>query len=246
MRVFLLLSLLFSFQTFGQDSTLIRLLDRIDRRMEQHFNQDVAWKNERTWALKFSPLHLAVGDVGFYFERRTGKRTSIEIGGGLTISDLANSAVENMDVFEPILDYGYIYYFEDNFSKAGFLGALEYRIYPLERRASMHHFYIAPSVKYKLYNYGIRDYTNSLPNTSGSDQRFNGYLNCGFQLWPAKKFVVDAFFGMGIGYRMHQSSFVNSFFENNEWKHYWEREENNEIRVLMNIGVKLGLGGGKS
>ena len=243
MRLTIIFITFFSFGSFAQDSTLIHLLNHMDSRLEKK-QKDLVWKNNRTWALKFSPLHMAVGDIGFYFERRTGQRTSIEVGVGATISNVGESGFLP-DIDFPLLDYDILYISNASYSKTGFLGALEFRVYPIEHARAMNHFYIAPAVKYKLYNFGIRDYNNNLPNTNGTDMRFNGYLNCGFQLWPAKRFALDAFFGAGLGYRVETSSNVQSYYENGEWKHYWQPDEENEIHFLMNVGVKLGIGGGK-
>lgn len=246
MRLTISFILLVAFGSYGQDTTLVHLVEQLDAHYATLRKKDVAWKNEQNYGLKFSPLHLAAGDIGFYFEHRLGQRTSIEIGGGPTISKIG------LNNFNPVVYYpndiliDYIYQpYNQTVSKVGFLSSLELRYYPLEGAGALNQFYMGPSIKYKLYNYGIRSYTNEWGDTWGQDMRFNAYFNWGLQIWPSNKFLLDIFFGAGIGYRYQIYGVQQAFFEEGEYFYYWRREEQGEFKFLLNTGVKIGFGRGR-
>lgn len=246
MRFTVVFTLCLTFGAQAQDSTLIQALNVIHDHLRGHSSQDNAWRNEQKWALKLSPLHFAVGDIAVYYEQRLGKRCSIEIGAGPTISGLGGQFynLPSPDVINPLIDPAFPYYQTGSYaSDAGGLGALEFRIYPGTNSASMHQFYVAPAVKYKLYNFQVHDDYSGQQNYRGNEQRFNAYLNCGLQLWPVRHFVVDIFLGAGVGYTLVHSASVNTMFENGQYIYSWEPYVSSKPAFLLNTGVKIGFGG---
>lgn len=211
---------------------------------------DNSWRDERTWALKISPLHIAVGDFAMYYEQRLGKMMSIEFGAGVTVSGL-NRSIQPANSDDVLFcgTLSYVQYQSEPVSDGGFLGAVEFRIYPFMETKAMRSLYIAPAVKYKRYNYGLRDYTALIPNFKANDQHYNAYLNCGFQFWPNRKFVIDVFLGAGMGYHISNEAvkeynYVADVIGVDEG--YWRETTSNNLVFLLNTGVKFGIGGGTS
>ncbi len=247
MRLIILFTTVLTIQSsFAQDSSLYRLVDRLERHLEERANRDVSWKNERKWALKLSPLHMAVGDIGLYYEQRIGKKISIEVGGGVTISGIGGRLADHTPDFidyDPIIEC-YPAYYSSYSSEAGYLAALEFRIYPGSGSA-MNQFYLAPSVKYKRYNFGVHDNYGTLDNYRGNDQRYNAYFNCGLELWPGRSWMLDIFWGTGIGYRVVDDAQTSFEYVNGEYVPMWVKSPSNNVDFLLNVGVKIGIGGPK-
>lgn len=234
---------------FAQDSGSLSQIDKFGIPLDPQEGIDNSWRDGRTWALKLSPFHLAVGDLALYFEQRLGKRTSIEFGAGATISGLNKSIQPGPPYYDGFCGtLSYIQYQPEPVSDGGFLGALEFRIYPFNSTTAMRSLYIAPAVKYKLYNYGIRDYNGQLANFKANNQHYNAYLNCGFQFWPNRRCVIDVFLGAGMGSRTTTSANQEHFYNEvlGVYESSWRETKSNDLVFLLNTGVKFGIGGGTS
>lgn len=233
---------------FAQDAGGQAQINKLGLPLNAQPSADNSWRDERTWALKLSPFHLVVGELGLYYEQRLGKHTSLELGAGATISGVENLIEVDHPVVYPYDDYIWPYpYQNEPVRDAGFLGALEFRIYPFMSTSAMHSLYVAPAVKYRRYNYGLRDYSGTLPNFKANDQHFNGYVNCGFQFWPNRRFVIDVFLGAGLGSRKTADA-VQEYvgFDGINYQYAWRETTSTDLVFLLNTGVKFGIGGGKS
>ncbi|OFZ67521.1 MAG: hypothetical protein A3D92_20980 [Bacteroidetes bacterium RIFCSPHIGHO2_02_FULL_44_7] len=247
MRLLILSFFFLQGHLFAQDAAGHSQIDKWGLPLDVQQDIDNSWRDERTWALKLSPFHLAVGDLALYYEQRVGKHTSIEFGAGATISGVKGILQPAQPVIQPYYDYILPYEWPyQHVSDAGFLGAFEFRIYPIATTNSMRSLYIAPAVKYKRYNYGIRDYSGLLPNYKGNDQHYNSYLNCGFQFWPNRRCVIDVFLGAGLGYHTTAGAIQEYNYVNGNYEGYWRKTTSDELVFLLNTGVKLGIGGGHS
>lgn len=233
---------------FAQDASGQSQISKLGIPLDTQVGIDNSWRNERAWALKLSPFHLAVGELSLYYEQRLGKHTSIEFGAGATISGVENLIQNDNPIVYEYYDYVLPFAYQNEpVRDAGFLGAVEFRIYPFSATSAMNSLYIAPAVKYKRYNYGLRDYSGALPNYKANDQHYNSYLNCGFQFWPNRRFVIDVFLGAGLGYRQTEGAYLEYInFNGTNYEYAWRKTTSNDLVFLLNTGVKFGIGGGAS
>lgn len=203
--------------------------------------QEIDRLNNR-YLIKLTPTQMTVGEINLGFEYRVADHSSLELTLGPTISNLGgqSSQVEN-DVVSP----GYMNQYAIQRSALGFFGALEYRFYPLSYANAPRGLYLAPSVKYRVYNTEVSDNAHILPDTKNEKTEFMFRLNFGYQFWLSDKFALDVFSGIGLMVDQRKGSYIN--IEYDEFGMYveqtnWTSSTNSNPRVTATMGVKVGIG----
>ncbi|MDG1334383.1 MAG: DUF3575 domain-containing protein [Crocinitomicaceae bacterium] len=199
--------------------------------------------NDNTSVIKFTPTQLLAGEINFSFEKQLSKQTSFEIGAGPTISNISLGDGGGNHYVDPI--YGTYSY---QTSKLGFFAEAGYRFYPLDETEALNRFYLSPTLKFKLMNFGIDDASQILDPRDGSDLRMNFAFNIGYQLWMSKSFSMDFFTGLGIGYQqMKTYNAVSTYNGNtNTYETEWLDNSYTQARYVFNFGVKVGIGHGRN
>lgn len=192
--------------------------------------------NDNTSVIKFTPTQMLVGEINFSFEKQLSKFTSLEISAGPTISNIAFGNV-NSHFIDP-WGGGYAY----QSSGLGFFTEVGYRYYPLDETEALNRFYLSPTLKYRLMNFGLHDASGVLAPTKGNDMQMNFAFNVGYQLWLSKSFAMDFFTGLGIGYQQRKNFQPEQVFIDNNWTSQWTDRSSSGARYVFNFGVKVGIG----
>ena len=216
------------FNSMAQEEVII--IDKGDlvrgrkaREPKQNYNDRV---------IKFAPFNMLVGEVGMGYEYKISTISSLDVEGGITISELG---LESQNHF-----WGW----QSNTVRSAGLGAfgrVGYRFYPLDHTQALNRFYISPVLKYKLRTYNYSSFTD--PETRlGNQHQLNFIFDFGYQLWLSKAFCLDFYAGMGIGYEQFNSWRVDDVFIDNEWTTEWTSSTSAAPRLIGDIGIKIGIG----
>lgn len=203
--------------------------------------QEIDRMNNR-YLVKLTPTQMTVGEINLGFEYRVANHSTLELTLGPTISQLGSqySTVNylNQTAYQS-QQYG------RTKSSIGFFGALEYRFYPLSYANAPRGLYIAPNVKYRLYNTKMFDNSSLLPETKNESNEFMFRLNFGYQFWLSDRFALDVFSGIGLVVEQRTGNYINMEYDqfgNQIQQNSWTVSSNSNTNIAATIGVKVGIG----
>lgn len=205
------------------------------------FGQEVDRMNNR-YLIKLTPTQMTFGEINLGFEYRVADRSSLELTLGPTISQLGSQNVQYEDQIYP--GYAGSQYAVKK-SGLGFFGALEYRFYPLTYANAPRGLYLAPNVKYRVYNTTVYDNANILPDTKDVKTEVMFRLNFGYQFWLSDRFAIDVFSGIGISTPQQKSHYVNLEYDDMGMpvqQTNWSTLTSSNPRLTGTMGVKVGIG----
>jgi len=188
--------------------------------------------NENTMVFKFSPFQMIVGELNFGFEAQTSKKTSVEIELGPTLSQVGFAGIKFEDSGENVSER----------SDVGFFGSFGFRYYPLDKTEALNRIYVSPILKFRLYNSKLHELSGNLSDIRATNIQAKFLFNFGYELWASRSFAFDFFVGAGFGYRQITSYRTIVVYENFENTYVWDRTISDSPQVIMNLGVKIGLG----
>lgn len=194
--------------------------------------------NHSKFAIKYSPTQLVSGELHFGYEQRIAPQSSIELTLGPTVSEIGL----------PVFLFNNL--FIGNASREsglGFFAGLSYRYYPISGYATAPRgLYIAPELKYRLYNTKYVDETYNLGEQTGATTQFMFKFNTGYQFWLGSKFSLDVFTAVGIGttsLRSYSADMpydpVSGIFGNPQWIGH----SKSRVSFIGSFGFKIGIGG---
>ena len=220
------------FTVFGQEERVIV----VDRGTNARFVPKQRKLVDNTSVIKFSPLQMIVGELNFGYERVIDDISSVEFEFGPTISNVG-LAVEDNHFYS---SWGYT----GQTSRIGFFGSAAYRFYPLDNGKVLNGFYVSPVFKYRLMNFGMRDYSGNLEDTKGNESHAYFTMNFGMQRWLSQHFSIDYFAGIGLGYEAKNSFQTVSEYNGvtGEYSYFWNKNAYDGVRFLFTIGLKVGIG----
>lgn len=189
---------------------------------------------------KFSPLQMIKGEINFGYERKLAPKTSLEIEIGPTISEIGNL---NYHVY-----YDPYYNSAVRESNIGFFASTGFRYYPMDNNFAPNRFYVSPVLKYRMFNYNVKDAGGVLDTQVGQENELNFLFNFGYQMWLSKTFSLDFFTGMGIGLNSGRDYSVHSEWDyyTNTYQYSWEKSTYSGAKYVFTMGVKVGIGRNKS
>jgi Protein of unknown function (DUF3575) len=230
-RLALLTLLLICFQTvsFGQVEDIYREETPED---EPLLNFD-----QKRMAFKFSPLQSVMGELNLGFELRATKKISIEIEAGPTISNIGLAGG-----FSSVLGFESDSILSVRNSGIGFFSSVSLRYYILRNREALDGLYMAPMLKFRMYNSHFSEPSGNLESIRGAHIQAKLLINFGYQLWATKHFSLDFFVGTGFGFREEISYNTETYYENNQWNYDWQRLVDSRAQLLTTFGVKFGFG----
>jgi hypothetical protein len=201
----------------------------------------------RSYSIKFCPTQITVGEFNFSYEQRVAKRISIELEVGPTISQFGigfgnqrlwqGSSGIGLFNFKPI-DY-------QAKNGIGFLFSIAPRIYPTGTPYTMKKFYISPQIKYRVYNYNMRDFNEVLDPTKASVDQLTFRFLLGLQFWPKDaNFSLDVFWGLGLTSYTIRGKEYEYLLDPNGYTStpYWNSYRDNGVMFNFTTGLKLGFG----
>ena len=233
-KTIVLLFISHSILSFSQEEKVI-IIDRGVTRREKSRNPDKLVSNE--YVMKFSPLQMIVGEINLGFEKRVDEMSSLEFELGPTLSQVGltvNSDHYNDPWSNPT----------GRTTSMGFFGSVAYRFYPMDNTAVLNKFYVSPVFRYRIFRYGLTDYTGNLGDKNGSEGHSMFMFNFGYQKWLSDHFSLDMFAGLGLVYENHKTFYGESVYDSNtgNYLYNWVEDKYDGVRLGMTIGVKIGIG----
>lgn len=196
--------------------------------------------NHSKFAIKYSPTQLISGELHFGYEQRILPQSSIELTLGPTISEIGLPVLlfNNLIIGNASRESG-----------LGFFAGLSYRYYPLSGYATAPRgLYIAPEIKYRLYNTKYVDNMYNLGDKTGGTTQFMFKFHTGYQFWLGSKFSLDVFTAVGVGttsLRSYSADYpydpVSGNFGTPEWRGY----SRSRVSFVGSFGFKIGIGGAR-
>jgi hypothetical protein len=234
-KILSILLLATSLSAIAQEEKIV-VIDRGNHgRMKPQKEQKLV---DNDYVLKFSPLQMIMGEINFGFEKRVDEMSSIEFELGPTMSEIGLSVNDN-HVYDP---YGMPALNRN--TKLGVFGSVGYRFYPMDNTMVLNRFYVSPVFKYRLYNFGITDYSGMLDDKKGSENQALFTFNFGYQKWLSDHFSLDMFAGLGLAYEGHKEYSVESIYDGNTgyYLYSWKENTYSGVRFALTMGVKVGIG----
>jgi hypothetical protein len=193
---------------------------------------------DNSYVIKFSPVQMLRGEINLGLEKTINEMSSVEIELGPTISEIGFSVNEN--------------HFNDPFggpgaariTGTGFFGSVAYRFYPMDGMKVLNGFYISPIFKYRLYNFGLSDFSGVLAETKGREGQTMFTMNVGVQRWYSDHFSMDFFAGLGLCQEVHKTARAKYEYNGStgEYDYSWDRYSYHGVRFTATMGVKIGIG----
>ena len=222
----------FAFGAIAQQEVVI-----IDKGEIKNYKKEREIKlNDNIQVYKFAPLNMITGEINFGYERQVSQKGSLDFEIGPTISKIGFGV--NSHIIDPIGG-------EPQQNEVGGMGvvlAMGYRFYPLDETEALNRFYVSPVVKYKLLNHKVEDLSGTLNSVSGANSMLNFYFNFGYQVWAAKKFSIDFYGGLGIGYQNVRDYYLTTVYNGIGWEYNWQQTGGSGARYVFNTGIKVGIG----
>lgn len=194
--------------------------------------------NHSKFVIKYSPTQLVVGELHFAYEQRIAPQSSIEISLGPTISEIG---------IPPLLFRNLVIGTASRESALGFFGGLSYRYYPLSGYATAPRaLYVAPELKYRLYNTTYVDRIYNLGERNGGTTQFMFKFNTGYQFWLGSRFSIDVYTAVGVGSTTLRSYSTGQSYDpvtGNTGNPEWISHSRSRVSFLGSFGFKLGIGG---
>lgn len=191
--------------------------------------------------IKFSPTQLVSGEIHFAYEQRVSPQSSIEISAGPTVSEVGINQV----YFNNIID-GYNNGGVRQESNLGFFVGLAYRYYPISALATAPRgLYVAPELKFRLYNTKYIDEAAVLGDKNGTTAQFLFRFHTGYQFVIGRKFAIDVFTAVGLG-ATYITRYRNlSVYSSNGYAYEWRPVSRSKVFFSGTFGVKFGIGGNR-
>jgi hypothetical protein len=180
-------------------------------------------------AIKFDPLRMTTGEIGFSWERRIEDKTSLEFELGPTISGIG------MNRF---------YFNSETQSKFGVLLSAAVRYYPIEGAWAMNKLYVSPKIRYRRFNSLAQSSTYNLSDEKGFSNEWAFSFNVGYQTWLSDNFAFDFYAGLGIGSFAGRNAFINSVYDGNtgQYVYNWQIENYSYAKLMGVVGMKVTVG----
>lgn len=193
---------------------------------------------DNNYVMKFSPIQMLRGEINLGFEKTIDEMSSFEIELGPTISEVGFMVNEN-HYNDPFGGTG-----TQRETGMGFFGSVGYRFYPMDGLKVLNGFYVSPVLKYRLYNFGLTDYSQILGDTKGSEGQAMFTFNVGVQRWYSDHFSMDFFVGLGLCQEVHKTAQVQYLYNGStgEYDYSWNRYSYDGVRFSGTMGVKIGIG----
>ncbi|MES2799764.1 MAG: DUF3575 domain-containing protein [Bacteroidota bacterium] len=226
-KIVLLAFVSLNFISIAQENIVV-----VDRKREKKEFKIV----DNTYVIKFSPLQIIPGEINFGLEYVVNDMSSLDIEIGPTLSNLGVTV--NDSHVDP---WGNT---TGNTSRAGFFMGLGYRFYPMDNARVLNRLYISPVFKYRLFNYGIIDYSNTLEEAKGSENQMLFTFNVGHQWWLSDHFSIDFFGGIGIAYEVHNDKYMETLYnpDTQMYDYRWADNKFSGARFAGTVGLKFGIG----
>jgi hypothetical protein len=194
---------------------------------------------DNSHVMKFSPLQMIMGEINLGFEKRVNEMSSIEFEFGPTLSELGFSVNSNHYSPDP---WGFNY--SRRSTGVGFFGSVGYRFYPMDNTMVLNRFYVSPVFKYRIYNFGVEDYSKVLPSQKGNEGQAIFTFNFGYQKWLSDHFSLDMFAGFGLAYESHKDFFTESIYDDvtGAYTYKWVNNNYSGVRFAGTMGIKVGIG----
>lgn len=190
---------------------------------------------ENKYAIKFTPTQLIMGELNLGAEFKIAKKASIDIELGPTMSYAGLGGRTEKDFEDE--DNGLI-----KEGRFGYFGALGFRFYPFDKTQALTRLYIQPQFKYRLYNTKVSEGTGLWTSVNSENTQYKVFFNVGWMLWASKSFGFDFYLGAGMGYRS-VDRFSPTTVYGTSISYEWIETEFNSTQILLNFGVKMGIGG---
>ena len=192
---------------------------------------------DNDYVIKFSPLQMIMGEINMGFEKVTNDMSSIEFEFGPTFSEVGFLVTDN-HFFDPSGAS------VDRTTRLGVFGSAAYRFYPMDNARVLNRFYVSPVLKYRLYNFGLKDYSGNLDDQKGNENQVLFSFNFGYQSWLSDHFSMDFFGGLGLAYESHNTYKVLSQYDGNTglYSYVWDRHSYGGVRFALTAGIKIGIG----
>ncbi len=191
---------------------------------------------QNRYAVKFTPTQLIMGELNLGVEFKIGKRASMDIELGPTISYAGLGGRTELDFTDTISSVNKV-------GSIGYFGAIGFRYYPFERTEALTRLYIHPQFKYRVYNTTIGEDTGLWKEVNSQNVQYKFFFNIGWQLWASKSFGFDFYLGAGLGYRQVQLYDPIVKYDGSQILYEWDEEQYNRAMPLLNAGIKIGIGG---
>lgn len=190
--------------------------------------------NHSKYAIKYSPTQLVMGELHFAYEQRIMPQASIEVTLGPTISEIGLPTFLFENLISP--------YAAPRESGLGFFGSLLYRYYPISGLATAPRgLYIAPELKYRVYNSTYVDNIGTLGQKTGAATQFMFKFHTGYQFWFGSKFSLDVFTAVGVG---TTSLTTHSNYDYTGMPvNAWTSNTRSKVSFVGSFGFKFGVGG---
>lgn len=234
-RILSFVLLFTSLSGMAQEEKII-VIDRGDRGRTKPQKEQKLVDNDHV--LKFSPLQMVMGEINLGFEKKINEMSSLEFELGPTLSEVGFTVTDD-HFYDP---WGYPS--QSRNTGIGVFGSVGYRFYPMDNTMVLNKFYVSPVFKYRLYNFQLKDFSNTLDDQKGSENQAMFTFNFGYQKWLSDHFSLDMFAGFGLAYESHNTYYVNSVYDGNTGNYIYNWEENNYngVRFAFTAGVKVGIG----
>lgn len=191
-------------------------------------------KTPVTWAVKFTPTSLIVGELNFSYEMMIGAHSSLEFTAGPTISNIGIGGIEVRALKNDLVSLD---------TKIGYFVSAAYRYYPKKDNASMCLMYVSPVLKFRNYRTEMSDDLGNIDDIIANNYQGRLLFNFGVQLWPSRNFLFDIYTGVGLGYRKVEVYSPTSQYDGTAWRHEWQNSSGIEgVHLALDIGVKIGFG----
>lgn len=190
---------------------------------------------ENRFAVKFTPTQLIMGELNLGAEFKIDRKSSLDIELGPTISYTGIGGRTEMDFEDD--DNGLI-----KEGGIGYFGALGFRYYPFDKTQALTRLYVQPQFKYRVYNSTISEETGLWSSVQSENTQYKVFFNVGWMLWASKSFGFDFYLGAGMGYRS-VDRYSPTITYGNSISYDWIETEYNKTQLLLNFGIKMGIGG---
>lgn len=201
-----------------------------------------AERTDNSFAIKFSPFQMVLGELNFAYEQRVAKHASIEIDLGPTFSQLGIGDVNSHGPV-PMPEPNPVSYSYER-SAMGYFGSLGFRYYPLQYAGAVRGMYFSPIVKYRVFNTRYEDQMGILDDKIGAKTQIMFRFVTGFQFWMTQNFGMDVFMGVGLGNVSESSYFATNEYDPNTgtYTNKWIENKGSGARINATFGFKLSFG----
>lgn len=232
-KIIVLVIALIPVLTYSQEDRIV-IIEKEKTRKEPKVHKIV----DNNYVMKFSPIQMIRGEINLGFEKVIDQMSSFEIELGPTVSEVGLTVNEN-HYNDPWNSQG-----AGRETAMGFFGSFAYRFYPMDGMKVLNGLYVSPVIKYRLYNFGLSDYSDILGDTKGSEGQAMFTFNVGVQRWYSDHFSMDFFAGLGLCHEVHKTAQVQYLYNGTtgEYDYSWDRYSYAGVRLTATMGIKIGIG----